>query len=468
MQLAELDLLDLVQVPGGLEDDEQRVAVPLELRPLVRLDRVLDGELGQVEQLGQLTELLRLRPVEAQPGQAVLARGQLLAALLGRRRAWPPGVRRSRRRCRSPATDRRDGDDAGPAGGRRSVAAGAGRRVSVERAVSGARRRSVMTDSRRDGGRRTSGGPPRTPSGRGAAAGLRRGGPRDRYWEVRLRTRCASAVSLLPGRRPSEAVVHRVTAVQHASPVRVTRSAARRRRSRPRTPRRRPAGARTPCRARPPARCAPRPGAATGSADSTSVSASTRARRSLPSAVSPPSSQQAALGQRGGLRGPLLVAPAARRLGRLLGEAAAGGGVGDQRLEAVEVGVQQGRDVPVAAVLAQQRRRVPEVEQRLAGPAEVGVPGVERAPLGGERVAGLAQQPGQFGELGRVDGLLAQQPGQRPRARRPSGPRRPAPGRRGSRPAGSCGPPATARSCRRSPSPRPAPTAPIGAARPAK
>ena len=73
--------------------------------------------------------------------------------------------------------------------------------------------------------------------------------------------------------------------------------------------------------------------------------------------------------------------------------------------------MQQRGDVPVAAVLAQQRRRVPEVEQRLAGPAEVGVPGVERAPLGGQRVAGLAQQPGQLGELRGVDRLVARAAG---------------------------------------------------------
>ena len=164
--------------------------------------------------------------------------------------------------------------------------------------------------------------------------------------------------------------------------------------------------------------------------------------------------EQAALDQRGGLRGPLLVAPAAGRLGRRQREPAAGGGVRDQRLEAVEVGVQQGGDVPVAAVLAQQRRRVPEVEQRLVGPGQVGVPGVERAALGGQRVARLAQQPGQLGELRGVDRLLAEQPGERGAGDVPAGPRPPAPGRRGSRPAGSCARPATARSCRRSPSPR--------------
>ena len=71
MQLAELHLLPGVEVPGRLEHDEQRVAVALELGPLVGVDGVLDGELGQVVQLGQLTHLARLGPVHPQPGQPV-------------------------------------------------------------------------------------------------------------------------------------------------------------------------------------------------------------------------------------------------------------------------------------------------------------------------------------------------------------------------------------------------------------
>ena len=68
VQLPELDLLALVEVPRRLEDDEQRVAVALELGPLVRLDRVLDRELRQVVQLGQLAEFLRLRAACAAKG----------------------------------------------------------------------------------------------------------------------------------------------------------------------------------------------------------------------------------------------------------------------------------------------------------------------------------------------------------------------------------------------------------------
>lgn len=47
--LAEQDLLALVDVARGPQHDEESVAVPLELRPLMRLHRILDGELVQVE-----------------------------------------------------------------------------------------------------------------------------------------------------------------------------------------------------------------------------------------------------------------------------------------------------------------------------------------------------------------------------------------------------------------------------------
>ena len=150
VQLAELDLLGRVEVPRGLEDDEQRVAVPLELRPLVGLDRVLDGELGQVVQLGQLTELLRLGPVEPEPGQPVLALRPAPRGSRPRSRASRPGVRRSRRRCR-PSRERPAGAAAAPAARAGARPPARGRRVSVVRAVSGARRRSVMTDSRESG-----------------------------------------------------------------------------------------------------------------------------------------------------------------------------------------------------------------------------------------------------------------------------------------------------------------------------
>jgi hypothetical protein len=49
VQLAELHLLGRVEVPGRLEDDEQRRPVALELRPLVGLDGVLDGQVSAAE-----------------------------------------------------------------------------------------------------------------------------------------------------------------------------------------------------------------------------------------------------------------------------------------------------------------------------------------------------------------------------------------------------------------------------------
>jgi len=71
VQLAELDLLQLVDVARGLEDDEQRVAVPLELRPLVGLDGVLDGQLMQVELMGHRGELLLAWFIQIKPRDSV-------------------------------------------------------------------------------------------------------------------------------------------------------------------------------------------------------------------------------------------------------------------------------------------------------------------------------------------------------------------------------------------------------------
>ena len=68
--------------------------------------------------------------------------------------------------------------------------------------------------------------------------------------------------------------------------------------------------------------------------------------------------------------------------------------------------------VGVAAVLAQERHRVPEHEVRLVGPGQVGVGGVERAVLAGGALAGLAGELGGLGHRGRGH-LLAQQPPQR-------------------------------------------------------
>ena len=73
VDLAELDLLDVVEVGGRAKDDEQRVAVALELGPLVGDDGVLDGDLVQAELLGHRAGAAP-RPAGYRPIQAIVAR----------------------------------------------------------------------------------------------------------------------------------------------------------------------------------------------------------------------------------------------------------------------------------------------------------------------------------------------------------------------------------------------------------
>jgi hypothetical protein len=58
IDLAELDLLLGVVITGRLEHDEERLAVVLELRPLVLGTGVLDCQLVQVEGARDVLELL--------------------------------------------------------------------------------------------------------------------------------------------------------------------------------------------------------------------------------------------------------------------------------------------------------------------------------------------------------------------------------------------------------------------------
>ena len=79
-QLAELDLLPLVDVPRRRHDGQQAVAVALDLRAVVLVAGVGDGQLGQVEGVAGLVELGVARhpqPEPAEPGAAALGR-QLL------------------------------------------------------------------------------------------------------------------------------------------------------------------------------------------------------------------------------------------------------------------------------------------------------------------------------------------------------------------------------------------------------
>ena len=68
--LADVDELVGADVAGRLDDEEERVAVDLELRPLVRADGVLDGQLVQVELASNRVELLCGRLDEPDPGEA--------------------------------------------------------------------------------------------------------------------------------------------------------------------------------------------------------------------------------------------------------------------------------------------------------------------------------------------------------------------------------------------------------------
>ncbi len=74
VDLAGLDGVVLVDVPEGLEDQEQPVVVALELGTLVGLERVLDGERVQREHLGDPVELVLGRLVHAHPDEVALAR----------------------------------------------------------------------------------------------------------------------------------------------------------------------------------------------------------------------------------------------------------------------------------------------------------------------------------------------------------------------------------------------------------
>jgi hypothetical protein len=60
---------------GGLDDDEEGVAVELDLRSLVRFDRVLDGQLVQVELAGDRLELPGAGLVDAEPDETVVLAG---------------------------------------------------------------------------------------------------------------------------------------------------------------------------------------------------------------------------------------------------------------------------------------------------------------------------------------------------------------------------------------------------------
>ncbi len=67
VQLTEFDALGFVAVARGAQDHEQRLAVPLQLGPLVGDDRVFDSQLVQVELLCCRVQLGVVRPVHPDP-----------------------------------------------------------------------------------------------------------------------------------------------------------------------------------------------------------------------------------------------------------------------------------------------------------------------------------------------------------------------------------------------------------------
>ena len=97
VELAELDLLDVVEVAGGPQDHEQGVAVALELGPLVGDDRVLDGaaRAGRTPRPRTASSCL-VRPVRGRSRPSATVERQCTARNVSgqRRRVTRPGCRR--------------------------------------------------------------------------------------------------------------------------------------------------------------------------------------------------------------------------------------------------------------------------------------------------------------------------------------------------------------------------------------
>ena len=79
--LAEGDLVPVVVPARGLQDEEERIAVDLELRPLMRVDRVLDRQLVQLELAAHGVELLDRRLEEPDPDEGVGVAGRVVGVL---------------------------------------------------------------------------------------------------------------------------------------------------------------------------------------------------------------------------------------------------------------------------------------------------------------------------------------------------------------------------------------------------
>src|SRR5918994_1554329 len=92
VDLAELDHLLLVQVTGRLEHEEERIAVALQLGPLVGVSRILDRQPVQAELPGDGGELLPRRLVEADPSHTTPVPDGLIGLLEGDRLGGPAAI----------------------------------------------------------------------------------------------------------------------------------------------------------------------------------------------------------------------------------------------------------------------------------------------------------------------------------------------------------------------------------------
>ena len=81
MDLTELDRLGSVVVNGRLQHDEERLVVAFQLRALVRLDGIFDGELMQVVLVSDGLELGVIGLVQPDPGEGARAPIQIECAV---------------------------------------------------------------------------------------------------------------------------------------------------------------------------------------------------------------------------------------------------------------------------------------------------------------------------------------------------------------------------------------------------
>jgi hypothetical protein len=89
MYLAQLHDLDRIDVAGRPQDHERRFVIAFQLRSLVRVDGILDGQVVQIELLGNGVDLIGAGSQQPDPTEAAPAAwtaAQRLEGLIQRRR----------------------------------------------------------------------------------------------------------------------------------------------------------------------------------------------------------------------------------------------------------------------------------------------------------------------------------------------------------------------------------------------